>query len=68
MRDILHYVDTMLEIFHIILGFVFIALVGVLIMEFAERFAEKHNRLIWVLAGVLSIPYLLMCLDMMGLL
>lgn len=37
-------------------------------MEFAERFAEKHNRLIWVLAGVLSIPYLLMCLDMMGLL
>lgn len=58
----------MLEIFHIILGFVFIALVGVLIMELAERFAQKHNRLIWVVAAILSIPYLLMCLDMMGLL
>lgn len=58
----------MLEIFHIILGFAFIALVGVLIMELAERFARKHNRLIWVVVAILSIPYLLMCLDMMGLL
>lgn len=58
----------MFEIFHIILGFAFIAVVGVLIMELAERFAQKHNRLIWVVAAVLSIPYLLMCLDMMGLL
>ena len=64
----LNHVDTMLEIFHIILGFAFIAVVGVLIMELAERFAQKHNRLIWVVAAILSIPYLLMCLDMMGLL
>lgn len=64
----LDHVDTMLEIFHIILGFAFIAIVGVLIMELAERFAEKHNRLLWVVAVILSIPYLLMCLDIMGLL
>lgn len=37
-------------------------------MELAERFARIHNRLIWVVAAILSIPYLLMCLDMMGLL
>lgn len=64
----LYHANTMLEIFHIILGFAFIAIVGVLIMELAERFARKHNRLIWVVAAILSIPYLLMCLDMMGLL
>lgn len=64
----LNHVDTMLEIFYIILGFAFIAIVGVLIMELAEHFAGKHNRLLWVVATILSIPYLLMCLDIMGLL
>ena len=52
----------MITIFYAFLGLAFIAIVGVLIMTFAE----KHQRVMYVGAAIIMIPWILMTLDMVG--
>ena len=54
----------MISMFEFFLGVLIVALIGVLIMTIAER----HPKVVWFGFGILMIPYILMALDMVGLL
>lgn len=54
----------MISVLQFFLGIAFIVLMGVVTVTLVER----HIRLVWVIFGIAMIPYVLMCLDMIGVL